>query len=281
MILLDPAEPGPVPGLRVFGQGADPELTADLILGVLQDLFRDSWGVRSSQYLRLGLTSLAHDPEATFGDLPFLFSDEAYRRRVVARLTDPLLLAAWEEFEQLRPAERSNQLGAPLQKLSELLGRRVLRGVLSQPRPTLDLREAMRSNRIVLVTLSAGRLGAPASRLLGALLVHALFNAVQARTALPEAARTPFLRLHRRAEGAGRHPDAARRPLRTRPRYARRGDPGDAVALDAPDAGSAGSAHQRGDDWSRSARRQTTPSCSRATSAASAQRRSSTSTRSR
>src|SRR5262249_6678632 len=81
VILLDPADPGPVPGLRVFGAGADPELTAALVLGFLRDLFRESWGVRSDQWLRAGLVTLAHDPSATLGDLPYLFSDDGYRHR--------------------------------------------------------------------------------------------------------------------------------------------------------------------------------------------------------
>lgn len=193
VILLDPASRAPVPGLRLFGTGSDPELAADLVLGVLRDLFRDSWGVRSDQWLRAGLVTLAHDSTATLGDLPFLFSDDPYRQRLVGRLDDPLLQATWAAFEAMRPAERSNQLGAPLNKLTELLGRRVLRTVLSQQKPTLDLRDAIRGNRIVLVSLSPGQLGVPAARLLGALIVHQLFSAVQARAAQPPSARKPFI----------------------------------------------------------------------------------------
>jgi hypothetical protein len=193
VILFNPASSAPVPGLRLFGTGSDPELAADLVLGVLRDLFRDSWGVRSDQWLRAGLVTLALDPTATLGDLPFLFSDDLYRQRLVGQLADPLLQATWAAFESMRPAERSNQLGAPLNKLTELLGRRVLRTVLSQQKPTLDLRETIGRNRIVLVSLSPGQLGVPAARLLGALIVHQLFSAVQARAAQPPNSRKPFM----------------------------------------------------------------------------------------
>lgn len=192
VIVLDPASHLPVPGLRVFGRGRDPELTADLILGVLRDLFQDSWGVRSEQWLRTGLVTLAHDARATFGDLPYLFSDDTYRRAIVGRLRDPLLLAAWSSFEAMKPAERANQLGAPLNKVNQLLGRRVLRTILSQAKPSLDLTDAIRRNRIVIVSLQPGRIGGPAARLLGALLVHQLLVAVQARAAIAPARRRPF-----------------------------------------------------------------------------------------
>ncbi|MDE3132219.1 MAG: hypothetical protein KGL16_13805, partial [Acidobacteriota bacterium] len=192
VIVLDPAAGGPVPGLRVFGKGSDPELAADVVLGVLRDLFQDHWGVRSDQWLRAGLVTLAQDAAATLGDLPFLFTDDAYRRRLVGRQRDPMLLATWAAFEAMSPGERANQLGAPLNKLSELLGRRVLRSVLSQAKPTLDMHDVLSKRRVVIVSLSPGRLGSPAARLLGALTLHTLFTAVQARATLPPSRRTPF-----------------------------------------------------------------------------------------
>ena len=193
VIVLDPAAGGAVPGLHVFSHGDNPELAADVVLGVLRDLFKDHWGIRSDQWLRAGLVTLGHDPTATLGDLPFLFSDDAYRRRLVGRLNDPLLQATWAAYEAMSAGERANQLGAPLTKLSELLGRRVLRSVLSQPDARLDMREALREGRIVIVALNPGRLGTPAARLLGALVMHALFSAVQARITVNPGRRTPFL----------------------------------------------------------------------------------------
>lgn len=193
VIVLDPAGRGPVPGLRVFGTGGDPELAADLVLGVLRDIFRDHWGVRSDQWFRTGLVTLAHDPTSTLGDFPYLFTDHSYRHATVAKLTDPLLLASWAAFHAMSPGEQANQLGAPLTKLNELLGRRALRSVLAQPKPALDLADAIRRRRIVLVSLAPGRIGTPAARLLGALIVHGLFTAVQARVATPPDRRTPFL----------------------------------------------------------------------------------------
>jgi hypothetical protein len=193
VIVLDPAAGGPLPGLRVFGKYADPELVADSALNVLREIYRDSWGVRSEQWLRAGLLTVAHDPKGTLGDLPYVFSDDAYRRRLVAKLDDPLLQATWAAFEAMNPRERANQLGAPLNKLTELLGRRVLRGVLSQVEPTLDLVDVIKKGKIVVVSLSPGRIGAPAARLLGALVCFQFFGAIQARSAIPPQRRKPFL----------------------------------------------------------------------------------------
>jgi len=191
VIVLDPSRPGAVPGLRVFG-GGDPEFSGDLILGVLRSIFIDSWGVRSDKWLRAGLVTLAQDPTATLADLPFLFSSDLFRRRLTGQLRDPLLKVTWQQFEALSPEGRAQQLGSPLNKVNELIGRRVVRSVLAQNRPKWDMREALARGRVVVVSLSPGVIGAPASRLLAALVIHELVLGVQARAELPAARRRPF-----------------------------------------------------------------------------------------
>jgi hypothetical protein len=191
VIVLDCAFGGPQPGFKPFGSG-EPELAADVLLGVMSDLFRDSWGPLSERYLRAGLLAVAHDRSGTLTDVPFVFSDPAYRRRLVGRLRDPLTRATFAAFESMSAGERAHQLAAPLNKLGTLLSRPVVRTVLGQVQPRLDFARVLRERQVVIVSLAPARVGAPAARLIGALTVFALFQAMQARTALPEAARTPF-----------------------------------------------------------------------------------------
>ncbi len=191
VIVLDPSRDGPVPGLRVFS-GGDPELSGDLVLGMFRSIFADSWGVRSDKWLRAGLVTLAHDRQATLSDLPFLFSSDVFRRRQTSRLQDPLLKATWRQFEAMSPEGRAQQLGSPLNKVNELVGRRVVRSVLAQTEPKWDMREVLRSGRVVVVSLSPGMIGSPASRLLAALVINELFQSVQARSLIPAEERRPF-----------------------------------------------------------------------------------------
>ncbi len=191
VIVLDCASGGPLPGFRPFGDG-EPELAADVLLGVLSDLFRDSWGPLSERYLRAGLLAVAHDGEGTLADVPYVFSDPAYRRRLVARLRDPLSRTTFAAFEGMSAGERVHQLAAPLNKLGTLLSRPVVRTVLGQVEPRLDFRRVLAEGRIVIVSLAPARVGSASARLIGALSVFSLFQAVQARAGLPESARTPF-----------------------------------------------------------------------------------------
>ncbi len=191
VIVLDPSRQGPVPGLRVFG-GGDPELAGDLVLGMFRSIFIDSWGVRSDKWLRAGLVTLAHDPHATLGDIPFVFASDSFRRRLTGRLQDPLLRATWAQFEAMSPEGRAQQLGSPLNKVNELVGRRVVRSVLAQAEPKWDMREVLRRGQVVIVSLSPGMIGSPASRLLAALVINELFQGVQARARVPATKRRPF-----------------------------------------------------------------------------------------
>jgi hypothetical protein len=192
VIVLDCAVSGPQPGIQLFGS-TEAELEADVVLGVLADLFRDSWGPLSERYLRAGVVAVAHDPEGTLADVPYVYSDPAYRRRLVGRLHDPLTKATFAAFEEMSAGERQHQLAASFNKLGTLLGRPIIRTVLGQPQPRLDFYKVLRNQQIVLVSLSPTRVGAPAARLIGAVTVFALFQAVQSRISLSEVRRRPFL----------------------------------------------------------------------------------------
>jgi hypothetical protein len=195
VIVLNPGVVGPVPGLRQSGRATDPQLTADLILGIFADLFRETWGPLSARWLRAALLLLAHDPEGCgLASLPFVFSDDAYRRRLVARLEDDVLAReTWAVFERMSQAERSHTLAAPLQKVEELVGRKVIRGVVGQGRAAkLDMHDVLANRRIVIVSLNAGKIGSVAARLLGALVLFEFFAAVQARAAIAPERRMPF-----------------------------------------------------------------------------------------
>lgn len=191
VVVLDPTTDLPLPGLKVLGTG-DPELAADQLLGSLRAIFaqRGGFGVYSDLYLRLGLSTLAHDPDATLADLTALFSSPAFRRRVLRHVTDPRLLSQWAAFDQLSPASQAEQVAAPLRRINEIVGRRTVRAVLAQARPLFDMKRVLAERKVVIVSLSPGRLGGPAVELLGSLLVWEIYSAVLGRQALPESDRS-------------------------------------------------------------------------------------------
>lgn len=191
VVVIDPADSRPVAGLKSLARGA-PELTADLWVGLFRNLFADSWGVRSERYIRLGVQTLALQPELAITELPRVFSDPALRRRLLSRSSEPLLASAWATFEALTPAQQAEHLAAPLGKVQDLLARRMVRAVLGQAEPKMTIARAIQVGRIVVVRLAPGLLGPPTAQLLGALTVYEVFQAVLARQGMPARLRVPF-----------------------------------------------------------------------------------------
>lgn len=185
VVVLDPAATGPVPGLNLFGVG-DPDLRADVVLGTLASIYRDSWGVRTDLYLALGLRTLAQRPDSVLTDWLLLFTDATFRHQAVSRLRDPLLVAAWASYEALSPAEQHQHVSAPMAKVTSLLSRPAVRAVLAQRQPKLDITRLLAERKWLLITLAPGTLGEPAARLLGAILTYAVWSAVEARSAVSE-----------------------------------------------------------------------------------------------
>ena len=190
IVVLDPASPGPVPGLDLLSVG-DPDLRADVVLGALGAIFKGSWGIRTDTYLRLGLRTLTELEHPVLTDWLRLFTDTRFRRAAVARLRDPLLLAAWESYEALSPAEQQQHVAAPMSKVVSLLSRPQVRAVLAQRQPKLDIARLLAEGKWLFVSLSPGVLGEPASRLLGAILTYAVWTAIEARAAMPPDQRRP------------------------------------------------------------------------------------------
>ncbi len=190
VLVVEPGNGAAVPGLRSFA--GPPELAADVLLSVFRGLYPQHFGIRSERYLRMAFQSLPHDPEASLADAPRLLADPGYRRSVVARLSDPLLLGQWSEFEALPDAQKAEHLASPMSKLAEVLSRQVVRTMLAQARPKLTIAEAIERGMVVVASFAPGRLGAPAAQLLGALVVYEVYQAVMARQALDAGKRRAF-----------------------------------------------------------------------------------------
>jgi energy-coupling factor transporter ATP-binding protein EcfA2 len=191
VVVLDPSISGPLPGLKAL-HADNPELVADLWVGVFRNLFADSWGVRSERYIRLGVQTLACLPGAVITDLPRVFHDLAFRRRLLSASGDQMLATAWASFDALSPGQQAEHLAAPLSKVQDVVGRRVVRDVLGQADPKLNLAQALQQRKIVVVRLAPGLIGQATAQLLGALVIWEVYQAVLGRQRLPIATRRPF-----------------------------------------------------------------------------------------
>jgi len=187
VVLLDVTDDEYPVGLNLLsGAHRAPELVAEQIVGVFHQLYRANWGPRTDDILRAALLTLAPVKGMTLAEVPLLLTDAGFRRRLVGCLDDPVGLGpffAW--YEALSDGERAQAIGPVMNKLRAFLMRRRLRNVLGQAEPKLDLADALRERRIVLVPLSKGLLGEDAAALVGSLVVARVWQAVMGRAAVP------------------------------------------------------------------------------------------------
>ena len=187
VVVLDPTNPCPV-GINPLA--GPPELAvvmAEAVLGVLAELFRDSWGIRTADVLSAALLTLARISQATLVWLVPLLTNPAFRRRVLALAPpDPLGTDVfWQGYEAKPVRTQAVEVAPVLNKLRQLMLRPGLRAMLGQAQPRFGLADLLERRRIVVVNLNQGLLGAGAARLLGTLLVSQLWQHLLARQAHP------------------------------------------------------------------------------------------------
>ncbi len=193
VVVLDPSDEDRPVGLRLLPEPGDyAELGVEHIVGIFRELFADFWGPRTDDILRAALLTLTTEPDLTLCEVPLLLTDETFRRRLVARLDDPVALGPfWSTFESWSTAERLAAIGPVMNKLRAVLMRRRVRNIVGQSEPALDFNDVLAERKVVLVSLAKGLLGDDASRLLGSLVVARIWQATLARAALPASARPP------------------------------------------------------------------------------------------
>ncbi|MCM3920625.1 type IV secretion system DNA-binding domain-containing protein [Frankia sp. AiPs1] len=187
VVILDPADEERPVGLNLLsGSHRAPELAADQIVGIFHQLYKAFWGPRTQDILHAALLTLAAEPGMTLTEVPLILTNANFRRRLVAKVDDPVALGPfWASYEAWSDAERAQAIGPVMNKLRAFLMRRRVRNVLGQASPRLDLGEALAHRRIVLVPLTKGVLGEEAAALVGSLVVARVWQAVQARSTIP------------------------------------------------------------------------------------------------
>lgn len=168
-------------------------LVASGLVSVFKKIWADSWGPRLEYILRNSILSLLEYPGSTLLGIPRILVDKAYRRKVVEKVTDPIIKAFWlDEFNQYQEKFRSEAI-APIQnKIGQFLSSTIIRNIVGQPKSTIDMREIMDSGKILLVDLAKGRIGEDNAALLGAMMITKIQLAAMSRVDIPEDERRDF-----------------------------------------------------------------------------------------
>ncbi len=201
VIVIDPSATDRPSGFNILQSTRDEqarERVVDHVLYILHDLYRSSWGPRTADILRAGLTTLvaARAPDGsafTLCELPELLTNQRLRAFITDQLPPGPLQAFWHWYEGLSEANRLEVIGPVLNKLRAFTLKSSLRLLLGQS-DGLHFGDVFRQRRIVLVPLSKGLLGNETAQLVGSLLIASLWQATLERVRIaPERRRSTWL----------------------------------------------------------------------------------------
>jgi hypothetical protein len=194
LVVIDPSDADQVGLNPLAGPTDEAERRADELVGLFREEFGTAIGPRSADVLLHTLLGAARLNDGTLADVPVLLSNPGFRRRVLAKVSDPLVLAPWwASFENASDGEKQQIIAPVMNKLRAFLSRQPIRRILAQARPKFSFDDLfLRRPRIVLINLNPGVVGREASGLLGALLLQSAWYAIQRRARLPQAQRFPF-----------------------------------------------------------------------------------------
>ena len=153
----------------------------------------EAWGVRMEHVLRNALYALIEYGEATLPDILRMFTDKAFQKEVLAKVTNDQVKLFWaKEFKNYNPRYAQESI-APIQnKVGAFLADPRLYRMFTDPPVDLHFRQIMDEGKILIVNLSKGSLGEDSANLLGAILVTTLGLAALSRSDVEESRRRDF-----------------------------------------------------------------------------------------
>lgn len=132
------------------------------------------------------------DP-GTIIDIPRMFTDDAYVKKYLVKLKDPVVRAFWEkEMAKTSDFHKSEMLGYLISKVGRFVENEMMRNIMGQQQSGFDFREVMDNQKILLVNLAKGTTGEVNAKLLGLIIVAKLQMAAMGRAELPESERKDF-----------------------------------------------------------------------------------------
>ncbi len=168
-------------------------LVASGLMGVFKKIWPDVWSPRMEYILNNTILALLDYPNSTLLGINRMLSDVHFRRKVIEKITDPVVKSFWtKEFASWSQQYATEAVAAIQNKVGQFTSVPLVRNIIGQVNSTIDMRDIMDNQKILIVNLSKGRIGEDNSTLLGALIITKLQLAAMERVNIPEQERKDF-----------------------------------------------------------------------------------------
>lgn len=139
---------------------------------------------RIQEYFKYGSLTLLEDMEdkPTLLDVPRLFTDETYREFKTKKVKNAVVKNFREKtYQAMGDREKQEIIPYFTSKFVSFNTNRLIRNIIGQTQTAIRFREAMDSQKIILVSLSKGKIWEINAQLLGMIIVSQIYNGAMAR----------------------------------------------------------------------------------------------------
>lgn len=152
------------------------------LMSTFKKIWQDAWSARMEYILGNTLLALLEYPGSTLLEVNKMYSDKAFRQKVVDNVSDVAVKSFWvDEFAKYTDRFASEATPAIQNKIGQFTANPLIRNIIGQPKSSFDFREVMDNKKIILVNLSKGRIGESNANLLGSMLITKLYVAALSR----------------------------------------------------------------------------------------------------
>lgn len=157
------------------------------LMATFKKIWQDAWSARMEYILTNTLLALLEYPGATLLGVNRMYTDKAYRKKVVENIKDPMVKDFWtKEFATYTDRYTQEATPAIQNKIGQFTSNPLIRNIIGQPKSSFDIREVMDGRKILLINLSKGLVGDVNMRLLGSMMTTRIFLGAMSRAELNE-----------------------------------------------------------------------------------------------
>jgi len=168
-------------------------LVASGLMSVFKKIWPDVWSARMEYILNNAILALLECPGTTLLGVNRMLSDAEYRQEIVDQVKDPVIKTFWvQEYARYTQRYEVEATAAIQNKVGQFISNPLIRNIIGQTHSSINMREVMDGEKILIANIAKGRIGEDNSRLLGALLITKLQLAAMSRVDMPEEARKDF-----------------------------------------------------------------------------------------
>ncbi len=193
VILFDPSDTERPMGLNMLEAGDEQQkhYVVSSIVGLMYKLYDPNKtgiiGPRFEHAIRNAMLTVMSEPGNTFVEVVRALTDASFVEELLPKVQDPIIRRYWtDQIAQTSDFHKSEVLDYIVSKFGRFVTNRMMRNIIGQSKSAFDFRKVMDEGKILLISLSKGKIGEENSSFLGLILVPKLLVAAMSRQDIPE-----------------------------------------------------------------------------------------------